>query len=132
MFRQALINLLLNAAKVTAENGSIRVLLEKRDGHVLLTVEDDGPGIPENKMKKLFTPYFSQSGKGTGLGLYSVMAVAEIHGGEISVNRSKLGGASFTLRFPDGLNGDGDNSTSSEGDTGPIPGNPLSQTLPAT
>lgn len=106
MMRQAILNLLLNAAQVTDPSGTIRLTARKNGNRIELRVEDDGPGIPQDKQKNLFAPYITHTSGGTGLGLYSVMAVMELHGGTISVADSPLGGAAFTMIFPSGLDTD--------------------------
>jgi len=111
MIRQAILNLFLNAAQAAPEDGTILLSVQKNHDRIQILVEDDGPGISPSKQDKLFAPYFTQSGVGTGLGLFSVMAVAELHGGTVSVSDSALGGALFTLEFPDGIDFDSDSET---------------------
>ncbi len=66
-----------------------------------LTVEDDGPGIPEPQRERVFEPFYTTKGVvGTGLGLSMARASAEIHGGSLTVDASPLGGARFVLRLP--------------------------------
>lgn len=82
----ALINLLLNAAWVTPEGGEIRTRLRRRPGLCGISVEDDGPGVPEELRARLTDPFFSTKpeGEGTGLGLSVTRTVAESHGGELT------------------------------------------------
>jgi signal transduction histidine kinase len=83
---QALLNLLLNAAYVTADSSQIRLRLRKRDGLVGLAVEDDGPGIPPEIRGRILDPFFSTkpAGDGTGLGLSVTRTIADAHGGELT------------------------------------------------
>jgi signal transduction histidine kinase len=67
---------------------------------VEVTVADDGPGIPPDKLERIFEAYFTTKEKGTGLGLAIVKHNVELYGGTVYVE-SKLGkGAKFTLIFP--------------------------------
>lgn len=100
----ALLNLTRNALQ--AAQSRVR-LSAQRNGrqHLSLSVEDDGPGIPESDLPLIFEPFQSKrtDGEGTGLGLAIVRSVANEHGAEVQVDRSPdLGGARFRLRFASG------------------------------
>jgi len=95
----ALLNLVTNADQ--AVHGSARILLH---GHcfgatVHLCVSDDGPGVPDEALPRLFEPFFTTRPQGTGLGLSVVKAVASAHGGDVSVASSDLG-TTFTIMLP--------------------------------
>ena len=95
----ALLNLVTNADQ--AGQGSARILLH---GHcfgdtVHLCVSDNGPGVPDEALPRLFEPFFTTRPQGTGLGLSVVKAVAAAHGGDVSVASSDLG-TSFTIMLP--------------------------------
>jgi signal transduction histidine kinase len=98
---EILVNLLQNAREATGEHGCIRV--QARPGpenSIIAIVSDDGPGIPEDRLEKIFQPYFSTKGKGTGLGLSICRHNAEIYGGTVRAE-SELGkGAKFTVHLP--------------------------------
>ncbi|MEJ2050462.1 MAG: ATP-binding protein [Calditrichota bacterium] len=100
LLRQALFNLLLNAAQATAGRGSIFLEVSRDQDHIRLVVADDGPGIPEADREKIFEPFYTTKPQGTGLGMLSIQACVESHHGEIVVGESIQGGAQFTLRFP--------------------------------
>jgi signal transduction histidine kinase len=69
-------------------------------GSVVISISDDGPGIPDYQRANIFEPYFSTKEKGTGLGLAIVRHNTEIYGGKV-VMESTLGkGTTFTLTFP--------------------------------
>lgn len=101
LVKGALINLVDNAvgALEGRPDGMAALRLERRNGDYLLTVEDDGPGVPEEARGRLFEPYFSTKRKGTGLGLAIVRRTAEDHGGEISYE-ALAPGSRFVMRLP--------------------------------
>ena len=104
---QVLMNLVTNAAQALgarAGGGTIRIgaVADPAADAVVLTVADDGPGIPPALMPRIFDPFFTTKdvGEGSGLGLSIVHGIIERHGGSISVE-SELGhGAKFTIRLP--------------------------------
>ena len=99
--RQALDNLLDNATRHARTE--VRVELTAAAGRELvLVVEDDGPGVEPGMLPRLFDAFARGPGRaGTaGMGLATVRAIAEAHGGGVSVGRSDAGGARFTLRLP--------------------------------
>ena len=101
--RQAIANLLDNAVKYTPSGGEVRLDLREEGKEVLLTVADNGPGVPVEDLahiwERLYRGDQSRSEKGLGLGLSLVRAVMKAHGGSAQVTSSPAG-AAFTLRFP--------------------------------
>ncbi|MDY7225846.1 hybrid sensor histidine kinase/response regulator [Hyalangium rubrum] len=99
--RYVFINLLLNARDAMPHGGTIRVRGGVQQDKVVITVEDEGTGIPAEHLRSIFRPFFTTKGRqGTGLGLsmaYGVMARA---GGTIHAANRPGGGAVFTLCFP--------------------------------
>lgn len=95
------VNLLQNAREAMQGAGKIEIIARHGENFsVEIVIADSGPGIPKEKIVKIFEPYFSTKEKGTGLGLAIVKHNAEIYGGTISVE-SELGkGSRFTLQFP--------------------------------
>jgi two-component system, NtrC family, sensor histidine kinase PilS len=96
--RQALWDLLINAAEATGENGLIRIALNPGDGSLL--IEDDGPGIAEEIRERVFEPFFTTKCAGTGMGLASVFSIVEAHNGSIEILSGSLGGACFRIMLP--------------------------------
>ncbi|MDD3272984.1 MAG: ATP-binding protein [Bacteroidales bacterium] len=97
------VNLLSNALQaIDPQNGgSVVVTLTQQEGHYVASVEDDGPGVPDNLTHRLFKPNFTTKSSGTGLGLAICKSILDQSRGEISYNRSSvLGGASFTVKIP--------------------------------
>lgn len=98
---EALVNLLTNSRDAMNSKGRIEVgATLDADGAVVLTLADDGPGIPEYQREHIFEPYFSTKEKGTGLGLAIVRHNTEIYGGKVAVESTLGKGTKFTLRFP--------------------------------
>jgi signal transduction histidine kinase/CheY-like chemotaxis protein len=110
--QQVLLNLVINAehAMLGAHGRGLMVLRSwhepDRDA-VFLEVSDDGPGVPDDVQQKIFDPFFTTKavGKGTGLGLTVAYAIAQEHGGRISVSSPTGGGAAFVLELPSGGTG---------------------------
>jgi signal transduction histidine kinase/CheY-like chemotaxis protein len=99
--RQVFLNLLLNAYEAIHRGGAIAIRGSLREDLVVVTVSDDGPGIPAEQLGKIFDPFFTTKGPGgTGLGLSIAKNIMESFGGKITASNSSLGGAIFTLEFP--------------------------------
>jgi signal transduction histidine kinase len=100
---QVLMNLLTNAAQAIGDReGTIRVTAQNQDARVLLTVADDGPGIPKDVLPHIFDPFFTTKdvGEGSGLGLSIVHGIIERHGGHIDVESEPGRGTQFAISFP--------------------------------
>jgi two-component system, cell cycle sensor histidine kinase and response regulator CckA len=107
--QQILLNLIINAEQAMREaHGqgtlTLRSWLDNEREAVMLEVRDDGPGVPEAVRAKVFDPFFTtkSAGKGTGLGLTVAYAIAQEHGGTISVAEHEGPGAAFLLGLPVG------------------------------
>jgi signal transduction histidine kinase/ActR/RegA family two-component response regulator len=102
---QVLLNLLSNAVKYNAEQGTVSVSAVSDQGHVRVGVTDTGPGIPEDKISQLFTPFErlgaeQTSVEGTGLGLALSKALVEAMGGRVDVDTMMGNGTTFWVRLP--------------------------------
>ena len=101
--KRAVLNLLSNAVEACPEGSHVRASagVDEPSAQLLITVEDDGPGIPAEIRERLFDPFFTTKGsRGTGLGLPLVRKVVEEHGGRIEVD-SELGrGTAFRISIP--------------------------------
>jgi signal transduction histidine kinase len=94
-------NLLGNAIEAMPAGGVLRIAAERRDGDVLVYVEDSGPGIPASIAKELFRPFVTAGKKwGTGLGLALSKETVMEHGGELWADLDVKSGARFVLRLP--------------------------------
>ncbi len=104
--RQLLHNLLKNAQEAldTQPHPQIRIISELHgsapSGYVVLSVEDNGPGIPKTLLEQLFEPYVTNKPKGTGLGLAIVKKIIEEHGGVVRAGNRASGGAYINIRLP--------------------------------
>jgi len=105
--QQVVLNLVTNAAHAVAENPRERpreiTVSTWFDGQVHLRVADTGPGIPDEIVPSVFTPFFTtkEPGKGTGLGLSITYSIVESHGGQITLEpRGPRGGAAFRVDLP--------------------------------
>jgi two-component system OmpR family sensor kinase len=102
-----IVNLLENGVRHTPSGTEIAMAVQRRNGHAVLEVTDDGPGIPPGMEAQIFSRFVRGSGPadvsnngGTGLGLAIVQAVASAHGGRVEAGASVAGGARFTVELP--------------------------------
>ena len=106
--QQVLMNLVSNAAQAMEpkDGGLLRIetRLSRNRNKVLIKVKDNGIGIPEENMPKLFEPFFSTKtkGKGVGLGLSVVYGIIQEHGGSIRVDSTVGEGSTFKVKIPIG------------------------------
>jgi signal transduction histidine kinase len=99
-FKEIVVNLLQNAREALGTMGEVEVSADAQDHMVKIVIADSGPGIPPEKIEKIFEPYFSTKSKGTGLGLSIVRHNADIYSGTVRVE-SELGqGSRFILELP--------------------------------
>ncbi len=99
--REVLVNLLANARDALNNKGSVEINVRLDDRNaVVISIADNGPGIPEYQREHIFEPYFSTKEKGTGLGLAIVRHNTEIYGGKAVVESTLGKGTTFTLSFP--------------------------------
>jgi two-component system NtrC family sensor kinase len=101
---QVVLNLVMNAAESMPAGGRIRITTALDDGGdaLLLAVEDEGVGIPEELLTRIFEPFFStkEAGKAVGLGLAVVYGIVNAHRGTVDVSSEVGRGTTFRVRFP--------------------------------
>jgi two-component system NtrC family sensor kinase len=116
--QQVFLNLVNNALDAMEKTGGIITLDAKRtDNDIIITVSDNGPGIAEANLARIFDPFYTTKpvGKGTGLGLSICYGIIKKIGGDIHVSSTKGEGTAFEIRFPfaqapsESLEKDGDN-----------------------
>lgn len=99
--REVVTNLLKNSLDALADGGHIDIEARQIPGGVVLRVEDDGPGIPEDVRARVFDPFFTTKGeRGTGLGLCLSQQIVERHGGEMALWSEVGEGTRFTIELP--------------------------------
>lgn len=98
--KQALLNVMLNALECVTEGGKVDISVHTDAAAALVTVRDDGPGISPNLRAHIFDMHFTTKNTGTGIGLYVARAVAESHGGVISVESTLGVGTCFRISLP--------------------------------
>ncbi len=99
---QVFMNILMNAAQTMEQGGEITIRTWQDGGFAWASVRDEGPGIPEESLKRIFEPFFTTkaAGTGTGLGLSIVLDIIGKHGGDVSAENNAGGGSTFTVRIP--------------------------------
>ena len=103
---QALLNVLRNALAHTAEGGRIALACGADASHVRLTITDDGPGIPEAELARIFDRFYRTQQRrpggsgGAGLGLAIAQRLVDLHGGTMRAENVESGGARFTIELP--------------------------------
>ncbi len=98
--KQVLLNLTINAIQAMHDPGEVVLAARRKDATVLMSVRDEGPGIPEDEIDKIFNPFFTTKDTGTGLGLSVVHQIVTQHGGTVSVLRNPGRGMTFELAIP--------------------------------
>ena len=105
LLQRAIANILSNAIKYSQPNTAVQIVLSKVDDEMVLNITDTGPGIPPEKVSKLFKRFSRVEGEyqlpvGTGLGLYFVDVTIQKHHGRIFVESMLNEGTTFTIRLP--------------------------------
>lgn len=103
---RVILNLLSNAIKFTPKSGKINASMEKVEGYVKIRIQDSGIGIASDKLEQIFMKFYSidnelvKSGEGSGIGLYIVKRLIDLHEGEITVESLEGKGTGFTITLP--------------------------------
>ncbi len=104
--KQVVVNLLDNAIKYTPVGGKVGILVEQVNGHVVVEVKDNGPGISPTALSHIFERFYradearARKSGGTGLGLSIVKSICHAHGGEVSVTSEQGKGSTFRVELP--------------------------------
>ncbi len=100
MLYQAFLNILINAFQSSKENGCITIQIRHKSNQIVINFIDDGKGINEEILKKIWTPFFTTKDTGTGLGLGIVKNIIESHNGTITIANSESRGANVEVTLP--------------------------------
>ena len=99
---QVFMNILLNAVQASKGAGTIKVGVKKQKENVVISISDDGPGIPDDKKEKIFEPFYTTKNlqEGTGLGLSITFGIIKKHKGSIEVKDNEPKGTKFIIKLP--------------------------------
>ena len=100
LLKQAILNVMINGIQAMPEGGRLSISLQRSAGDWVLTVRDEGSGIPEDLREKVFQLYFTTKGKGSGIGLAMTFRVVQLHGGTIEFGSQAEKGTEFRLQIP--------------------------------
>ena len=100
MLHQAFLNIFINAFQSLNNNGCLTIRIKYDSGNIVINFIDNGDGIPEDVLKKIWTPFFTTKDTGTGLGLGIVKNMIEAHNGTIAITNTKTKGANVEIRLP--------------------------------
>ena len=103
--QQVILNLVINAEQAMLSqrgSGTLSIGSRQQDANIVITVQDDGPGIPQDLLNKIFDPFFTTKpvGVGTGLGLSISFGIVQEHGGRIWAESAPGSGAKFCIELP--------------------------------
>jgi len=100
MLYQSFLNIFINAMQAMLDGGTIEVVIRTNDKIVTVDFDDEGQGIADEIMEKIWDPFFTTKEMGTGLGLGIVKNIIESHGGSIQILNRARGGARVTVELP--------------------------------
>ncbi len=105
---QVFLNILVNAAQAIEEKGEIKIKTRTENEKVVITISDNGSGIPDDIKEKIFEPFFTTKdvGQGTGLGMSISYDIIKEHDGQIKIDSEAGQGTTFTIELPLGREGD--------------------------
>jgi two-component system, NtrC family, sensor histidine kinase AtoS len=101
-FKQVFLNILINSIQSMENTGDITIesLLDREQGKVLLHFSDTGTGIHEDKLEKVFDPFYTSKKEGTGLGMAVVQRIVTAHNGDVYLQNIPSGGLKVTIQIP--------------------------------
>ncbi|MGE0105161.1 MAG: PAS domain-containing sensor histidine kinase [Blastocatellales bacterium] len=100
LLKQALLNIIINGCQVMPNGGRLRIATGSDDGHVEISIADQGPGIPEEARDKIFNLYYTTKQKGSGIGLAQAFRAVQLHNGRIKVESEVGAGTCFRIMIP--------------------------------
>jgi signal transduction histidine kinase len=100
MLYQAFLNIFINALQAMPSGGQIFLQVQAKPDLIEVIIADQGGGVPQEILGKVWDPFFTTKDKGTGLGLGIVKNIVEAHGGDIFIENASDGGARFIIYLP--------------------------------
>jgi signal transduction histidine kinase len=100
MLYQAFLNIFINALQAMPDGGQIILQVQAKTGVLEVIIADQGSGVPQEILGKVWDPFFTTKDKGTGLGLGIVKNIVDAHGGDIFIENTSNGGARFIIHLP--------------------------------
>ena len=100
MLYQAFLNILLNAMQAMPDGGIVQIAIDSADGMVRIQFDDEGEGVKQDIIDKIWDPFFTTKETGTGLGLGLVKNIVESHGGVVRIENRPVRGARITVELP--------------------------------
>jgi signal transduction histidine kinase len=101
LIKQALINVVNNGVEAMDKGGRLTICVDREGDQILVTVADQGPGIPPEIRDKIFDLYFTtKKGVGSGIGLARTFQIVQMHNGTVDFSSNPFSGTTFRLRFP--------------------------------
>jgi signal transduction histidine kinase len=98
--KEVMLNLVMNACEAMPDGGKVEIFLESKPDQITVAIRDQGGGVSEQDLQRIFDPFYTTKNDGTGLGLSIAQRIMEQHGGRIEVERNPERGMTFTLVFP--------------------------------
>lgn len=98
--QQVFLNVILNAQQACGDNGEIRIATERRGDVAVITVTDNGPGIPPGVLRTIFSPFQTTKKEGLGVGLYECRRIVESHRGTMSISSEPGCGTEVRITLP--------------------------------
>lgn len=100
LLKQALLNIVINGCQVMPDGGRLYLRTARDNGNVVMTITDEGPGIPNDIRDKIFNLYFTTKPSGNGIGLAQAFRAVQLHNGQIQIISPPDQGASFQITLP--------------------------------
>ncbi len=100
MLYRAFLNIFINAMHATADGGTIEITAEEQKGKYVVKIRDNGCGISQEDLQRVFNPFFTTKEKGSGLGLSIVRKIIELHQGTIGIQSQQDQGTTVTVTLP--------------------------------
>ncbi|MBD3217427.1 MAG: sensor histidine kinase [candidate division Zixibacteria bacterium] len=98
--RQVFLNILLNSFQAMPEGGKVEIKCSQENNHAVITVSDNGIGMPKSDMEKIYEPFYTTKSRGSGLGLATTKAIIEEHKGSIDVDSIEGKGTTLKIMLP--------------------------------